>query len=124
MNGSVPALDYAESADRDEFRRAVLAGLSARPRAIPAKFLYDARGSALFDQICELPEYYLTRTETGILRQRADEIGHRAGPGRVLVEFGSGSSVKSRILIEALPQLASTHRSTSRVPISTPRLRV
>jgi len=105
MNGSVLTLDFAETADR-EFRSAVLAGLSGTPRAIPAKFLYDARGSALFDEICELPEYYLTRTETKILQQRAGEIGRRAGPGCALVEFGSGSSVKSRLLIEALPELA------------------
>ena len=77
------------------------------PRAIPAKFLYDARGSALFDEICELPEYYLTRTETEILQQRAGEIGRRAGPGCALVEFGSGSSVKSRLLIEAMRELAA-----------------
>jgi dimethylhistidine N-methyltransferase len=96
----------AETDDREEFRRAALDGLSQRPRAIPARFLYDARGSALFDAICDLPEYYLTRTETAILRQRAKEIGRRAGPGRALIEFGSGSSVKSRLLIEALPRLA------------------
>jgi dimethylhistidine N-methyltransferase len=106
MNGPVLSLKVAESADREEFRRAVLDGLSARPRAIPAKFLYDARGSALFDEICELPEYYLTRTETAILERRATEIGRRAGPGCALIEFGSGSSVKSRLLIEALPKLA------------------
>ncbi len=105
MSGPVLSLQVAET-DREEFRRAVLDGLSARPRAIPAKFLYDARGSALFDDICELPEYYLTRTETAILKQRAAEIGRRAGPGCALVEFGSGSSVKSRLLIEALPKLA------------------
>ncbi|HEY4167634.1 MAG TPA: L-histidine N(alpha)-methyltransferase [Reyranella sp.] len=106
MNGPVLSLQVGETADREEFRRAVLDGLSARPRAIPAKFLYDARGSALFDEICELPEYYLTRTETAILKQRAAEIGRRAGPGCALIEFGSGSSVKSRLLIEALPKLA------------------
>jgi len=106
MNGSVLTLDYAETADREEFRRAVITGLSKSPRAIPAKFLYDARGSALFDEICELPEYYLTRTETNILRQYAGEIGRHAGPGCALVEFGSGSSVKSRLLIEALPEIA------------------
>jgi dimethylhistidine N-methyltransferase len=106
MNGPVLSLKVAETADREEFRRAVLEGLSARPRAIPAKFLYDARGSALFDEICELREYYLTRTETAILTRRATEIGRRAGPGCALIEFGSGSSVKSRLLIEALPRLA------------------
>lgn len=106
MNGPVLGLKVEETADREEFRRAVLDGLSARPRAIPAKYLYDARGSALFDEICELPEYYLTRTETEILKRRAAEIGRRAGPGCALIEFGSGSSVKSRLLIEALPKLA------------------
>ena len=106
MNGSMLSLEFAETADREDFHRAVLAGLSARPRAIPAKFLYDARGSALFDEICELPEYYLTRTETAILKRHAAEIGRRAGAGCALIEFGSGSSVKSRLLIEALPELA------------------
>jgi dimethylhistidine N-methyltransferase len=107
MNGSPLLLDRAELDDRSEFREAVLAGLESTPRAIPAKFLYDARGSALFDAICELPEYYLTRTETEILKQRAAEIGRRAGPGCALIEFGSGSSVKSRLLIEAMRDLAA-----------------
>jgi dimethylhistidine N-methyltransferase len=105
MNGPVFNLPVAET-DREEFRQAVLDGLSAVPRAIPAKFLYDERGSALFDEICELPEYYLTRTETEILRRHAADIAQRAGPGRALIEFGSGSSVKSRLLIEALSELA------------------
>ena len=78
MNGSPLLLDRAELDDRSEFRDAVLAGLERRPRAIPAKFLYDARGSALFDAICELPEYYLTRTETDILRRAADDIAAMA----------------------------------------------
>ncbi|MGE0421302.1 MAG: L-histidine N(alpha)-methyltransferase [Reyranellaceae bacterium] len=99
-----PAPDAA--ADRAEFERAVLDGLSRAPRAIPAKFLYDARGSQLFDQICELPEYYLTRTETKILRACASNIAELAGPDRALVEFGSGSSVKSRILLDAMKDLA------------------
>jgi dimethylhistidine N-methyltransferase len=106
MNGPVLSLPGGETADREEFRLAVLDGLARQPRSIPAKFLYDARGSSLFDAICDLPEYYLTRTETAILKQRAREIGRRAGPGRALIEFGSGSSVKSRLLIEALPELA------------------
>ena len=106
MNGPVLNLAVAETADREEFRRAVLDGLSATPRSIPAKFLYDARGSALFDEICDLPEYYLTRTETEILKRHAADIAQRAGPGCALIEFGSGSSVKSRLLIEALPELA------------------
>src|SRR3954469_3587118 len=115
MNGPVLNLAVAETADREEFRRAVLDGLSATPRSIPAKFLYDARGSALFDEICELPEYYLTRTETTILKRHAADIAQRAGPGCALIEFGSGSSVKSRLLIEALPEVALS------APIDIPR---
>lgn len=86
----------------ESFREAVLAGLSREPKAIPCKFLYDARGSELFEQICELPEYYPTRTERRILWRRADEIAALAGPRPQLVEFGSGSSEKTRILLEAL----------------------
>jgi dimethylhistidine N-methyltransferase len=106
MNGMLLTLDAPETADREEFRTAVLEGLSKRPRSIPARFLYDARGSALFDEICELPEYYLTRTETRILAERAPEIARLAGPGSALVEFGSGSSIKSRLLIDAMSDLA------------------
>jgi dimethylhistidine N-methyltransferase len=102
MNGFVLELDRAITTDREDFRNAVVAGLSGSPRAIPAKFLYDARGSALFDEICELPEYYLTRTETAILRERSAEIARLAGPGCALVEFGAGSSVKSRLLLEGM----------------------
>ncbi len=91
----------------DTFEAAVLAGLSRRPRAIPAKFLYDAQGSALFDAICELPEYYLTRTEIAILRDCAPEIAALAGPGRQLIEFGSGSSVKTRLLLDSLEAVAA-----------------
>src|SRR5471032_548363 len=106
MNGMLLTLDAPETADREEFRSAVLEGLSHRPRSIPARFLYDARGSALFDEICELPEYYLTRTETRILTERAPEIARLAGPRSALVEFGSGSSIKSRLLIDAMSDLA------------------
>ena len=106
MNGMLLTLDAPETADREEFRSAVLEGLSHRQRSIPARFLYDARGSALFDEICELPEYYLTRTETRILTERAHDIAGLAGPGCALVEFGSGSSVKSRLLLDAMSNLA------------------
>jgi dimethylhistidine N-methyltransferase len=106
MKDSALALDLTDTSDREDFRKAVLAGLTRSPRAIPAKFLYDARGSALFDAICELPEYYLTRTEIGILGERAGEIAELGGPGCALIEFGSGSSVKSRLLLDALPDLA------------------
>ncbi len=107
MNAPLLAVHEADVADREEFRRAVLKGLSASPRAIPAKYLYDARGSALFDAICELPEYYPTRTETAILRQRSGDIARLAGPGCTLVEYGSGSSVKTRLLLDAMRELAA-----------------
>jgi dimethylhistidine N-methyltransferase len=116
MNVSLLVPDRAEASDREEFRDAVLAGLALKPRAIPAKFLYDARGSELFDAICELPEYYLTRTETGILTDCAAELARLAGPGCALVEFGSGSSVKTRLLLDAMPDLAAY------VPIDISRL--
>ena len=86
----------------DDFRAAVIAGLSADRKALPCRFLYDARGSALFDRICELPEYYPTRTEIGILQDNAAEIAGHIGAGAQLVELGSGSSTKVRILLDAL----------------------
>ncbi|HEX6979606.1 MAG TPA: L-histidine N(alpha)-methyltransferase [Alphaproteobacteria bacterium] len=99
----------------ENFRDAVLAGLSRTPKSIPCKFLYDARGSALFEKICELPEYYPTRTECGILRRAASEIAEHAGPDCQVVEFGSGSSTKTRILLDAL------RRPSSYVPVDISR---
>lgn len=107
MNVSLLTPERVETSDREQFRVAVLDGLARTPRAIPAKFLYDARGSALFDAICELPEYYLTRTETVILTSCASELARLAGLGCALVEFGSGSSVKTRLLLDAMPDLAA-----------------
>ena len=73
----------------ESFREALHAGLSQPAKSIPCRFLYDARGSVLFDQICELPEYYPTRTETQILRDRAGEIAALIGAGAELVELGT-----------------------------------
>ncbi|BCJ92354.1 dimethylhistidine N-methyltransferase [Terrihabitans soli] len=87
---------------RDEFLRDVLNGLSQRQKTIPPKYFYDAAGSRLFDRICDLPEYYPTRTETKILRESAQDIAARAGWDVALIEFGSGSSTKVRILLDAL----------------------
>lgn len=70
-------------------------------------YLYDARGSELFDRICELPEYYPTRTETGILAGNATDIARRIGEDTLLVEFGSGASVKTRLLLDRLPGLSA-----------------
>jgi L-histidine Nalpha-methyltransferase len=86
----------------DSFRDAVLGGLSGTPKSLPCKFFYDQRGSALFEAICEVPEYYLTRTELAILETYADAIAARVGPNCRLIELGSGSSRKVRLLLEAL----------------------
>ena len=79
-----------------------LAALAHRPRSIAPKYFYDHEGSILFDQICELPEYYPTRTELGILRDRAVEIAGQMGPHAELVEFGAGSLTKVRLLLDAM----------------------
>src|SRR6201996_2526551 len=93
---------HDHSPDLGDFREAVLHGLTARRKSIPCRFLYDARGSALFDRICELPEYYPTRTELGILRACAPEIAERAGPAAQMIELGGVNSLKARILLDAL----------------------
>jgi dimethylhistidine N-methyltransferase len=84
-----------------DFGEAAVAGLSASPKVIPARYLYDRRGSELFEDITRLPEYYPTRTETALLKSHAREIAHRAGMGRTVVEFGAGSSIKTPLLLEA-----------------------
>ena len=81
---------------------AVLAGFARKPRSLPCRFFYDARGSALFEEITQLPEYYPTRAETALLEAYGDEIAERMGDARVLVEFGSGSSRKTSLLLSAL----------------------
>ncbi len=83
------------------FRADVLAGLAEPQKAIPARWFYDDTGSQLFEDITRLPEYYLTRAETEILTTRAGEIADLIGPGRAVVEFGSGSSVKTPLLLSA-----------------------
>lgn len=88
----------------EDFESAVVEGLSKPQKTLPCKFFYDAEGSALFDRICELDEYYPTRTEIALLEQRAAEIARLAGPRCHLIEFGSGSSIKVRILLDALKE--------------------
>jgi L-histidine N-alpha-methyltransferase len=88
------------------FRADVLDGLAARQRAVPARWLYDRRGSELFEAITDLPEYYPTRTETGILRARGPDIAAKVGAGRAVVEFGSGSSAKTPLLLGAIAPAA------------------
>lgn len=90
----------------DVFLADVLDGLSRPRKSLPCKYFYDSEGSALFDAICTLDEYYPTRTETDLLHERAGEIAALAGRGATLVELGSGSSVKVRILLDALDATA------------------
>jgi dimethylhistidine N-methyltransferase len=90
---------HPETAD---FRAEALAGLREEPKNLAPKFFYDKRGSELFDRICELDEYYPTRTETAILEQYAGEIAALVGEESTLIEYGSGSSRKIRVLLDAL----------------------
>jgi L-histidine Nalpha-methyltransferase len=92
------------------FRSDVLLGLAQVQKAVPARWFYDDAGSQLFEDITRLPEYYPTRAETEILRDRSAEIAQLIGPGRAVVEFGSGSSVKT-------PLLLSTIRPSAYVPL-------
>jgi L-histidine Nalpha-methyltransferase len=85
-----------------QFRDDVLAGLTAPIPSIPARWLYDLRGSELFDEITRLPSYYPTRTETAIFHSIMDDIAARVPKGAVVVEFGAGSQTKTPILLEAI----------------------
>ncbi len=93
-----------------EFKRDLVAALSKTPRRIAPKYFYDAAGSALFDRICELPEYYPTRTEWGILTSQAHAIAQHMGSHADIVEFGAGSLAKIRLLLDAF----SSHNAPRR----------
>jgi len=88
--------------DHEAFRRDMIQGLSAPQKQTKAKYLYDERGAALFEEICELEEYYPTRTEIALLRDRAADIAASIGEGATVIEYGSGATVKVRILLDAL----------------------
>ncbi len=85
---------------------AVVRGLSREHKSIPPRFFYDARGSALFDEICRQPEYYLPSVERAMIEGLAGEIADHAGPGRVIIEPGAGNAAKVRLLLEALEPAA------------------
>jgi dimethylhistidine N-methyltransferase len=89
-----------------DIKKEVLKGLSEQPKVIPPKFFYDEYGSQLFDKITELPEYYPTRTEITILKEHGQEMTTRLGKKCLLVELGSGSSQKIRVLLDALQPAA------------------
>ncbi|MFY9971322.1 MAG: L-histidine N(alpha)-methyltransferase [Roseiarcus sp.] len=97
-------LDLVESkfGQHEAFRADVLGGLAQRQKTIPARWLYDQRGSELFEEITGLDEYYLTRTETAILRRNSGEMAGLLGEDAVLLEYGAGAGIKSEILIDAL----------------------
>ncbi len=98
--GQIAVLDFEPA--NEEFCDQVIAGLSQRPRTLPCKFFYDETGSALFSKICELPEYYITRTEMRILRERGGEIAKALGRGIELIGLGTGAGTKTRILLDNL----------------------
>lgn len=99
---TLPRSARPDAAPRSTFRDDVLRGLGASSKRLPCKHFYDKRGSELFDLICRLPEYYPTRIELAIIERHADEIAQAIGPRVALVEYGSGSSTKTRRLLDAL----------------------
>jgi dimethylhistidine N-methyltransferase len=100
--GTATRLPEIQSDLEDEFTSAVIAGLSKAKKSLPCRFFYDARGSELFEEITRLPEYYPTRTETGIIAAHAAEMVEAMPENSVLVEFGSGSSRKTELVLERL----------------------
>lgn len=98
--GQVKLLDLEPAAS--DFLAEALAGLESSPRTLPCKFFYDERGSELFQEICALPEYYITRIETELLREHVGEIAESIGANAELVGFGTGAGIKTRLLLECL----------------------
>ena len=107
-------LSILESPIRDNFAAAVRAGLRHRPRSIPPRFFYDARGSELFERICGLPEYYVTRTEFAILERYAREFP----PSDTVIEFGCGYGAKTQLLFQSFFQ---TRQTMTFVPVDISR---
>src|SRR5713101_6612227 len=101
------ALRYEPAEAGSSFAHDVIAGLTARPKQLPPKYFYDETGAQLFEDITALPEYYLTRCELQILRERAPDIARFFPAASALIEFGSGSSKKVRILLAAAPTIAA-----------------
>jgi len=103
---SITAPPQVSAPDSADFLADVVAGLSSNPPTLPCKYFYDARGAQLFQKICELPEYYITRTEIDILERHGAEIASELGPDIELIGLGTGAGTKTRILIEALDKPA------------------
>jgi dimethylhistidine N-methyltransferase len=119
---------------RRAFLRDVIAGLRTRPKSLPCKYFYDQRGSELFDRICQLDEYYLTRAELSLMERFAPEMGAQIGPGAIVVEYGSGSSVKTRYLLDGMPDAVAyvpvdisrehLHQTACELAVDYPRVEV
>jgi len=108
MSAPLPsAAPWSALQQRSAFLADVIAGLQRSSKALSCKYLYDARGSALFERICGLPEYYLTRVELEIMRRHAPEMAASLGPRALLVEPGSGASRKTRLLLRHLEDVAA-----------------
>lgn len=130
LDVATPALDLSHDDASSDFRDALMAGLARPDKAVPCRFLYDEIGSALFDQICTLPEYYPTRTEIALLRHSATAMADRIGPGARFIELGAGSGGKAEWLLDALddpagyvcidispvPLAATAHQVAARYP--------
>ena len=106
-DAAAPSTRTGRDGETARFRRDLTAGLTRTPKALSPKWLYDAEGSRLFEEITRLPEYYPTRQEASLLREVAPSWATRFGEGAVLVEFGSGASEKTRIVLDAAPDLAA-----------------
>lgn len=104
-NSAVAFHDYEPEVE--DFEEAVFAGLDGNPKSLPCKYFYDKRGSELFERICELDEYYVTRTEIALLQRYGGEMAELMGPSCHLIEFGSGSPRKVSILLDALADAAA-----------------
>ncbi len=104
MKPDVEILDCHPPAD--DMQAEVLHGLQRHPKHLPSKYFYDGRGARLFEAICETPEYYPTRTEIGILKDALPQLAAALGPDRWVVEPGSGSGIKTDMLLNALPDVA------------------
>src|SRR5262245_8965859 len=105
MTTATPILDLAPATEK--LRADVLRGLNRRHKRLPCKYFYDAAGSQLFDAICRLPEYYPTRVELNLLSEHAGDMAKRLGPKVALIEYGSGSSVKTRLVLDTLDHPAA-----------------
>jgi dimethylhistidine N-methyltransferase len=120
--------------DRDGFAVDVISGLSAHPKHLPPKYFYDATGSRLFEEICATDDYYITRSETALLHNIASEVAAAFPEGAALVEFGSGESAKTRLLLDAAPQLSAyvpidisadaLHKASAKLAQDYPRLAI